>query len=280
MSYNARCITFVEKLNYHQLNVNEILLFLKARKLACNCKDFKFNTLWHGDCSKLRWQNSIFTMRFYKFIFLLFLFVSSNSIVGQESSTAPERSPEQEALKQTEKMQTELQLSPEQTRQIHEINLKYALARKVSNTRSDAIQRIKDKEVELSRILNSNQQYILQNKRYERSTFQSSMPRQQVQSQSARPPVDNNASQNQRYASPPVTQQGATRNTQQSNEPERRVSTERQNPTAEQSTTTRSAAPRVYPNESMRSSFRSSQPASGASRSASPSQPSTSQGRR
>lgn len=92
---------------------------------------------------------------------------------GQDNSSIPERTPEQEAAKQTEKLQQELNLSAEQTRQVHEINLKYARARKISNTRVEAIQRMKDKEVELSRILNHEQQSALQNKRYERSSFQS-----------------------------------------------------------------------------------------------------------
>jgi len=117
-------------------------------------------------------------MKLLNIIILAFLFLCPTAIFGQEAIVIPERTPEQEAAKQTEKLQQELNLSTEQARQVHEINLKYARARKVSNTRMDAIQRIKDKEVELSRVLNEQQQSVLQNKRYERSSFQSSEGRQ------------------------------------------------------------------------------------------------------
>jgi len=112
-------------------------------------------------------------MNSLKIIVLLLIFSCPAINFAQENTSIPERTPELEAAKQTEKMQQELNLSAEQTRQVHEVNLKYARARKISNTRMEAIQRIKDKEVELSRILSAEQHSVLQNKRYERSTFQS-----------------------------------------------------------------------------------------------------------
>ncbi|MBP1675982.1 MAG: hypothetical protein H6Q20_541 [Bacteroidetes bacterium] len=93
---------------------------------------------------------------------------------GQNPNTQPERTPELEAARQTEKLQEELNLSPEQAKQINEINLKYARARQNSNSRSEAMQRIKDKDNELKRVLNNDQYTRLQNKRYERSSFRSS----------------------------------------------------------------------------------------------------------
>ena len=187
-------------------------------------------------------------MKILKYILLVFLVVVAVSISGQENTAMPERTPEQEAVKQTEKMQQELKLTPEQARQIHEINLKYARARKVSNTRSDAIQRIKDKEADISRILNDNQRSTLQNKRYERSSFQSSESRQNTY-QSQRQPVENQGNQSARQA---TETQGSR--------------TETQNQRQE----TQQPATRAYPSENFRSTYRTAPSNTGTVRSGTP----------
>lgn len=143
-------------------------------------------------------------MKFLKIILLLFIFWAPNGLQSQESTAIPMRTPEQEAARQTERLQQELNLSSEQARQIHEINLKYARARKVSNTRIEAIQRIKDKELELSRILNEQQQSVLQNKRYERSSFQATENRQA--NQVIRQPAENRTQSTRSAASGIATQ--------------------------------------------------------------------------
>jgi len=124
------------------------------------------------------WRNVlfIFTMKFLKIIslILIILIYPVHYTAGQNLNTQPERTPELEAARQTEKLQEELNLSPEQAKQINEINLKYARARQNSNSRSEAMQRIKDKDNELKRVLNNDQYTRLQNKRYERSSFRSS----------------------------------------------------------------------------------------------------------
>lgn len=113
-------------------------------------------------------------MKFLKLILLSFLLLQLNIIAyGQENTAMPERSPEQEAVKQTEKLQSELQLNSDQLKQVHEINLKYARERQNSNSRSDALKRIKDKDEDLQRVLNTEQYNRLQHKRYDRSSFQS-----------------------------------------------------------------------------------------------------------
>lgn len=112
-------------------------------------------------------------------------------IYGQESVVIQERTPEQEAARQTEKLQNELQLTPEQTQLVNEINLKYARERKFSNTRSDALRRIKEKDEDLQRVLNQDQFRQLQNKRYDRSSFQPTVNGLNYQS-------DFNANQNKR----------------------------------------------------------------------------------
>ena len=103
-------------------------------------------------------------MKFLKIILLSFLLIQLNIIAyGQENTAMPERSPEQEAVKQTEKLQSDLQLNSDQLKRVHEINLKYARERQNSNSRSDALQRV----------LNTEQYNRLQHKRYDRSSFQS-----------------------------------------------------------------------------------------------------------
>lgn len=117
-------------------------------------------------------SESIFIrMKFSKIILLAFyIFFGCGFVAGQENTNTPERTPEQEAARQTEKMQQELNLTPEQVQQVHEINLKYARERQVSNSRTEALQRVKNKEQDLRRVLKPDQYNTLQNKQYERST--------------------------------------------------------------------------------------------------------------
>lgn len=113
-------------------------------------------------------------MKVLKIILLFTLLVTSVMLVhGQENSTVPERTAEQEAAIQTEKIQQELHLNEEQTKQVHEINLKYARERQLSNSRSEALQRVKNKEADLRKILRPEQFERLKNKQFDRSAYQS-----------------------------------------------------------------------------------------------------------
>ena len=113
-------------------------------------------------------------MKILRKIALFFLFCMVLPIYSQENVITSQLIPEQEAIKQTEKLQQELNLTTEQTKQIYEINLRYARERQVSNTRTEAMERIKNKNAELQQILNGDQNNRLQNKRYEHTTFESS----------------------------------------------------------------------------------------------------------
>jgi len=121
-------------------------------------------------------------MKFIKFVSLsLFLLTLILPIKGQENLTVPKRTPEQEAVKQTEKLQQELNLNQEQANHIYEINLRYARERQISNKRSEALERMKNKNAEIKQILNPDQNERLQSKRYERTqpetnTFNSNQP--------------------------------------------------------------------------------------------------------
>lgn len=107
-----------------------------------------------------------------RFILLLFLLTScfrlSANINTQENATAPSRSPEQEAALQTQKMQQELDLNQEQIQAIYDINLKHARERQVSKSRSEALERVKNKDAEMREVLTRDQYIRLQDKRYER----------------------------------------------------------------------------------------------------------------
>lgn len=154
---------------------------------------------WHNHCCGFASINQPEkSMNFLRIILLtaLISFLSIH-VYGQENAVVQERTPEQEAARQTEKLQNELQLTPEQTQLVNEINLKYARERKFSNTRSDALRRIKEKDEDLQRVLNQDQFRQLQNKRYDRSSFQPSVNGLNYQS-------DFNAGQNRRSTYQPT----------------------------------------------------------------------------
>ena len=112
-------------------------------------------------------------MRIFKYIlFPLMFFCLITATFSQEVSVTSDRTPEQEAIKQTEKLQQELNLSAEQTKQVYEINLRYARERQISNTRGEAMLRIKNKNAELEKVLSIDQNNKIQNKRYERTTVE------------------------------------------------------------------------------------------------------------
>jgi len=90
---------------------------------------------------------------------------------SQDNTVVPQRTPEQEAVRQTEKLQKELNLNSDQARQVYEINLRYARERQVSNKRSEGLERAKNKNIEIQQILSSEQNEKLQTKRFERSSF-------------------------------------------------------------------------------------------------------------
>jgi hypothetical protein len=107
------------------------------------------------------------TVRFLSTLIFLVLF---SPIFSQDNSVVPQRTPEQEAVRQTEKIQQELNLTSDQAKTIYEINLRYARERQISNTRTEAMERMKNKNVEIQQILNAEQNEKLQTKRYERTS--------------------------------------------------------------------------------------------------------------
>jgi len=103
-------------------------------------------------------------------LFVLFVFVLllTGYVSAQETSTMPVRTPEQEALAQTERMQKELGLNTEQVQLIYEINLRHARERTVAGSRSQALERIRVKDSEMQAVLTRDQHERLQQMRTDR----------------------------------------------------------------------------------------------------------------
>lgn len=132
------------------------------------------------------------SMKKLKIASLLLLLSLSSFVYGQENTVTLQQSPEQEAIKQTEKLQQELNLNPEQSKKIYDINLKYARERQISNKRSEAVERMKNKNADIQQILNQEQNEKLQTKRYERTTIESpkAIRNQPINSSSFQPNSD------------------------------------------------------------------------------------------
>lgn len=97
----------------------------------------------------------------YIMLFTLLFFASK---IAAQTST-DQRTPEQEATKQTEILQSELNLSPEQTKQVYQINLRYEKVRQNTSSRKTALQVIRQKNEEIQQVLTQQQKGQLQNRR-------------------------------------------------------------------------------------------------------------------
>ena len=125
-------------------------------------------------------------MKFSKFVSIVFFLLTLIlPIYGQENSVVPKRTPEQEAAKQTEKLQQELNLNQVQANHIYEINLRYARERQISNKRSDALERMKNKNAEIKQVLSPDQNDRLNSKRYERTHLETNTLKRNLPDNSA-----------------------------------------------------------------------------------------------
>jgi len=68
-------------------------------------------------------------------------------------------------------LKQELNLTPEQVREVYNINLRHAKQRQISNSRTEAMERIRNKNADLKLVLTEEQFERLQNKQHERSTL-------------------------------------------------------------------------------------------------------------
>jgi hypothetical protein len=108
-------------------------------------------------------------MKTLKIVLILFFFTIVCAGYSQDNNVVLKRTPEQEAMKQTEKLQQELNLSPEQIKQLYDINLKYEKERQISNKRSEAVERMKNKNADIQQVLTAEQNEKLLTKRYQRT---------------------------------------------------------------------------------------------------------------
>ncbi|MBP1664970.1 MAG: hypothetical protein H6Q19_2110 [Bacteroidetes bacterium] len=127
--------------------------------------------MWHNHCCRYIDENVIYksTMNRLKFILVIICWAVINIpvFVVAQSTAVTDRTPEQEALKQTEKLQNELQLTEQQYKAIYQINLRYARERQQSNTRSQAVERIRNKNEDIQKVLSPKQYDELQNRKNE-----------------------------------------------------------------------------------------------------------------
>ena len=93
-----------------------------------------------------------------------------------QDSTLPQRTPEEEAMKQTEMLQRELDLTEAQHDTIYIIHLKYANLRRLSNTRQEALERMNKMTEEILGVLTPAQRSLFLNKQVSWHTRQA-MPR-------------------------------------------------------------------------------------------------------
>lgn len=131
-----------------------------------------FKGFWHNDCYAISCFNKKFrgNMKTVKLILLFFVLILKLPAFSQDNTVVLQRTPEQEAVKQTEKLQKELNLNAEQAKQIYEINLRYARERLISSKRSEGLERAKNKNAEIQQVLSADQNDRLQSKRYERTS--------------------------------------------------------------------------------------------------------------
>jgi len=217
-------------------------------------------------------------MKTLKIISLLLLLLTfATSMRSQENAVVPQRTPEQEAVKQTEKLQQELNLTSEQAKQVYEINLRYARERQISNTRSEAVERMKNKNAEIQSVLTQEQNERLQTKRYERTTNDAPIvTRNQPNTSSGfRAPTEFRSNPIVRVPSSDMNFRSTYRSTTPTSGTQMPQSVRRSNPTTPQpSSSTPSATPSVRntPQPPTRSSTgttvvpRSSEPSTGSNR--------------
>ena len=93
--------------------------------------------------------------------------MSSFTALAQNDDFRPSRTPEEEALKQTEMLSRELSLSEQQRDTVYKIHLKYAIQRQISNTRAEGLARLNAMTQELLAVMTPEQREAFLNKQIE-----------------------------------------------------------------------------------------------------------------
>ena len=105
--------------------------------------------------------------RMKNILLVLLLTVSSVVVMAQNDDFRPSRTPEEEALKQTEMLSRELTLNEQQRDTVYKIHLKYARLRQISNIRAEGLERLNAMTKELLSIMTPEQREAFLNKQIE-----------------------------------------------------------------------------------------------------------------
>lgn len=202
-----------------------------------------------------------------KILFIIFLvtFVPVYGITQNDTDNSiNQRTPEQEATKQTEKLQTELNLTPEQVKAIYQINLRYAQARKNATRRADAMQIIKNKDENIRKILTPMQNQQLESRRTSRQQIEVDGGTQHLRTN----PVQRTSREDNRRGAETRSSQNSSRESNYSREPSSRDESSRtSNSSQTRSSESRSASTRSSSDGSRSTESRSSSSSGNSSRS-------------
>lgn len=102
-----------------------------------------------------------------RFVYLLFALLGGISLMAQQAEGKPQRTPQQIAERQTERLQRDVNLTEQQRDTVYAIHLKYAERRRENEDRSHVMIRMDSLREDLKGVLTDEQFKLLQQKRRE-----------------------------------------------------------------------------------------------------------------
>lgn len=102
-----------------------------------------------------------------RFVYLLFALLGGISLMAQQAEGKPQRTPQQIAERQTERLQRDVNLTEQQRDTVYAIHLKYAERRRENEDRSHVMIRMDSLREDLKGVLTDEQFKLLQEKRRE-----------------------------------------------------------------------------------------------------------------
>lgn len=102
-----------------------------------------------------------------RFVYLLFALFGGISLMAQQAEGKPQRTPQQIAERQTERLQRDVNLTEQQRDTVYAIHLKYAERRRENEDRSHVMIRMDSLREDLKGVLTDEQFKLLQQKRRE-----------------------------------------------------------------------------------------------------------------
>ena len=102
-----------------------------------------------------------------RIVYLLFALLGGISLMAQQAEGKPQRTPQQIAERQTERLQRDVNLTEQQRDTVYAIHLKYAERRRENEDRSHVMIRMDSLREDLKGVLTDEQFKLLQQKRRE-----------------------------------------------------------------------------------------------------------------